>query len=378
VALLLGPGPAPSRTHAAPWILAGASVLLLAFLVPVLVVGGAPDSTSGLCVPPVLAGGGGVTVNLAGLPASIGRFTGEQVTNAAAVLAAGQALGVDLRGQTIGVMTAIGEEDLINADQGDAAGPDSRGIFQQRANGAWGSYTDRMTPATAATSFYKALVQVPGWETMPPTAAAHAVQRNQDPDYYTKFWNEAIQVVSALGGIPDLAARLPAGGGIACAAGASGGFALPLPRDALSLDVLRKPHHDHPGADLPAPTGTPISAVEGGTVTAAGPVSGFGNHFVAITDAAGWTWYYGHGSSHSVSVGQAVQAGQVIAAVGSEGFSTGPHLHLGLNAPGQTVPTSSPSSCPQDVLAALWTDQLPPALAGLSTTACIGGHLAGP
>src|SRR5664280_1141703 len=77
------------------------------------------------------------------------------------------------------------------------------------------------------------------------------------------------------------------------------------PRDVLNLDVLRKPHHDHAGSDLPAPTGTPISAVEGGTVTAAGPVSGFGNHFVAITDAAGWTWYYGHGSSHSVSVGQA-------------------------------------------------------------------------
>jgi len=318
-------------------------VLLLAFLVPVLVVGGAPDSTSnGLCVPPGLAGG--ATVNPAGLPASIGRFKGEQVSNAAAVLGAGQALGVDLRGQTIGVMTAIGESDLVNIDYGDAAGPDSRGILAQRDNGAWGSYTDRMTPVVAARNFYQALLKVPGWQTMPPTAAAHAVQRNQDPSYYTQFWDEAVQVVSALSGIPDLAARLPAGGGVACAAGASGGFALPLPRDALSLDVLRKPHHDHAGADLPAPTGTPISAVESGTVTAAGPMSGFGSHFVAITDSSGWSWYYGHGSSHSVSVGQQVQAGQVIAAVGNEGFSTGPHLHLGLNAPGQTVPTSSPSS----------------------------------
>lgn len=104
---------------------------------------------------------------------------------------------------------------------------------------------------------------------------------------------------------------------------------------------------------------------------------GFGDHFVAITDSGGWTWYYGHGSAHSVSVGQTVAAGQVIAAVGSEGFSTGPHLHLGLNAPGQSVPTSDPSSCPQDVLAALWSGQPPPALAGLSTTACIGAHLGG-
>ena len=145
----------------------------------------------------------------------------------------------------------------------------------------------------------------------------------------------------------------------------------------LTLDVLRKPHHDHPGADLSAPTGTPISAVEGGTVTAAGPMPGFGDHFVAITDSGGWTWYYGHGSAHSVSVGQTVAAGQVIAAVGSEGFSTDPHLHLGLNAPGQSVPTSDPSSCPRDVLAALWSGQPPPALAGLSTTACIGAHLGG-
>jgi len=98
------------------------------------------------------------------------------------VLAAGQALGVDLRGQTIAIMTALGEDDLINTDRGDAAGPDSRGIFQQRAEG-WGSYTDRMNPTIAATNFYKALLQVSGWQTMPPTAAAHAVQRNQDPAY---------------------------------------------------------------------------------------------------------------------------------------------------------------------------------------------------
>jgi hypothetical protein len=374
VALLLGP--APSRSHAAPWILAAGSVLLLAFLVPVLVVGGAPSSTSGRCAPPGLAGGGAVTVTAAGLPATVGRFTGEQVSNAAAVLAAGQALGVDLRGQTIGVMTAIGEDNLVNTDHGDAAGPDSRGIFQQRAEG-WGSSTDRMTPAIAAGNFYRALLAVPGWEAMAPTLAAHAVQRNQDPEYYTAFWHEAVGLVGALSGIPDLAAKLPAGGGIACAAGPSGGFALPLPRSALSLDVLRKPHHDHPGADLPAPTGTPITAVEAGTVTVAGPVSGFGNHFVAILDSAGWTWFYGHGSAHTVTVGQTVAAGQVIAAVGTEGFSTGPHLHLGLDGPGQPVPTLTPSSCPQDVLAALWNGQPPPALAGLSTTACVGSHLAG-
>jgi hypothetical protein len=79
-------------------------------------------------------------------------------------LAAGQALGVDLRGQTIGVVTAIGDEDLINIDQSDAAGPDSRGIFQQRANGAWESYTDRMTPGDGRDELVRR--SVPGrWRT---------------------------------------------------------------------------------------------------------------------------------------------------------------------------------------------------------------------
>ena len=87
-------------------------------------------------------------------------------------------------GQTVAVMTAMGESSLINVDHGDAAGPDSRGLFQQRDNGAWGTYADRMNPQTAATNFYTALLRVEGWETLPPTIAAHRVQRNADPNHY--------------------------------------------------------------------------------------------------------------------------------------------------------------------------------------------------
>ena len=70
------------------------------------------------------------------LPVRIGPYRGEQITNAAQVILAAQDLGIDARGQAVGVMTAIGESTLINVDHGDAVGPDSRGIFQQRANGA--------------------------------------------------------------------------------------------------------------------------------------------------------------------------------------------------------------------------------------------------
>jgi hypothetical protein len=58
--------------------------------------------------------------------------------------------------KTIGVMTAMGESGLANLEHGDAAGADSRGLFQQRANGAWGSLKDRMTPYTAAYNFFTA------------------------------------------------------------------------------------------------------------------------------------------------------------------------------------------------------------------------------
>ena len=141
------------------------------------------------------------------LPASIGPFRGEQIINAAQIIIAGNDLGVDAHGQVLAVMTAIGESTLIAVDHGDAAGPDSRGLFQQRANGAWGSYSDRMDPRTAATSFFRALLQVPGWESMAPTLAAHRVQSNADPSYYTPYFSAAVQLVAALGGDPSLTCR---------------------------------------------------------------------------------------------------------------------------------------------------------------------------
>ncbi|MCE0459514.1 hypothetical protein [Curtobacterium flaccumfaciens] len=139
-------------------------------------------------------------VNLAGAPASVAGYSGEQLENAGAIVDAGNALGVPSYGVNIAVMTAIGESGLRVLDRGDAAGPDSRGLFQQRGNGAWGSYEDRMDPTISATNFYKALLKVPGWQQMDPSEAAHAVQINADANYYTKFWTTAQQVVSALTG----------------------------------------------------------------------------------------------------------------------------------------------------------------------------------
>jgi hypothetical protein len=125
-------------------------------------------------------------------------YTQEQLKNTAAIMGAGKALDLSVNGQMISVMVALGESGLRVLDTGDGAGPDSRGLFQQRDNGAWGTYTDRMDPAISAGNFIKALQKVDGWERLEPTIAANRVQRNADPYHYQKYWPEAVKLVQAL------------------------------------------------------------------------------------------------------------------------------------------------------------------------------------
>jgi hypothetical protein len=134
-------------------------------------------------------------------------FCQDRLVNAAQVIRAARALGIGPHTQAVGVMTAIGESGLVNLDHGDAVGPDSRGLFQQRDNGAWGTYEQRMDPYTAASMFYAKLVKVPGWKSMTPTQMAHAVQVNADPEHYAKYWPTAKRVVEGLTGetVPDQA-----------------------------------------------------------------------------------------------------------------------------------------------------------------------------
>jgi murein DD-endopeptidase MepM/ murein hydrolase activator NlpD len=89
----------------------------------------------------------------------------------------------------------------------------------------------------------------------------------------------------------------------------------------------------HYGIDLAAPLGTPILAAVDGVVLRAGPASGFGNA-VYIQDADGLVHIYGHMRYYGVEPGQIVHAGDVIAKVGNEGYSTGPHLHYEIHRGG--------------------------------------------
>lgn len=83
----------------------------------------------------------------------------------------------------------------------------------------------------------------------------------------------------------------------------------------------------HTGLDIACVTGTDIKVVSGGTVSFAGKKGSYGN-LIIVDHGNGVETWYGHCSKLYAKVGQTVEAGDIIAAVGSTGNSTGPHLHF--------------------------------------------------
>ncbi len=93
----------------------------------------------------------------------------------------------------------------------------------------------------------------------------------------------------------------------------------------------------HPGIDIANDLGTPIVATADGVVEYAGWNSGGYGNMVDINHGNGIMTRYGHASQVVVSTGQQVARGQVIALMGSTGFSTGPHVHYEVHVNGQRV-----------------------------------------
>ncbi|MFC3690454.1 M23 family metallopeptidase [Aquipuribacter hungaricus] len=338
--------------------IAGVPLLLVGSVVSFLLVAGSGSAAT--CNP--AAGTPGVTVDASSLPAqAVAGYGPEQLANAAAVIAAGQGLGLGVRDQTIGVMTAMGESGLRVLDYGDRAGPDSRGLFQQRDNGAWGSLADRMDPATSATNFFKAMMRVTGREALEPTLVANRTQRNADPWHYARYWDAAVQVVEALAGVDT---GLSAGTGAQVCAGATtspgqlspSGWAVPGEGPITSSYGMRVHpvsgvRRLHSGTDLKAGgCDGPIWAAQAGTVTVR-TFDRAGNGTITVDHGGGvqTTYLHMYDNGMLVRVGDQVQAGQQIARTGSSGQSTGCHLHFGVivnGTPTDPVPFMAAVSAP--------------------------------
>jgi len=97
----------------------------------------------------------------------------------------------------------------------------------------------------------------------------------------------------------------------------------------------------HAGLDIANVVGTPILAAMGGTVIDSGPASGFGQ-WIRIQHDDGSIAVYGHMETLDVSVGEQVTAGQKIAGMGNQGFSTGSHLHFELYPTGSGAVDPAP------------------------------------
>jgi murein DD-endopeptidase MepM/ murein hydrolase activator NlpD len=91
------------------------------------------------------------------------------------------------------------------------------------------------------------------------------------------------------------------------------------------------PRSPHSGMDIAAANGTPVRAPAAGIVTFAAPDLYLTGGTVLIDHGAGISSNFLHLSRIDVQVGDRVEQGQVFAAVGSTGRSTGPHLHWGMN-----------------------------------------------
>lgn len=245
---------------------------------------------------------------------------------------------------------------------------DSVGLYQQRASSGWAdteadgfkaeddtdTAIDRlMNPEFGARGFFggpghianQGLLDIDGWEDMEMTEAAQTVQGSAFPSAYAKWEAKATSLVN-----DNQDAEKLGGGDNSDDSGdddsgddsgnSDSDFSLPMKEGTYTLtsgfggreDPVNGGKAQHNGQDFGAAKNTPIYATADGEVVAAGSASGFGNWVVIDHNVGGKSYssVYGHMPSSSIKVktGDKVTSGKQIAGVGSEGKSTGAHLHF--------------------------------------------------
>ena len=355
------------------------------FLVVVVLDADSPDAAAGAAGACDLSGTL-TQVDTSSLPAEVGGYSGRQLENAAIIIDVAASRGLSERAAAIAVMTAMQESILLNLanaggftspasradgwatqravailsvdypNDGEADGDwDSVGLFQGRPSQGWGGdgepaeqVQNLLNPTYTAGRFLDALVEVSAWETMLPAAAAQAVQRSGFPGAYADDWEPALDVVAALVDVEVSRGECGQYPGTVSA----DGWVKPVEGATYSSEYGRRVNPvtgaftEHAGSDFAAPAGTPIYAAADGVVVHVSCERWEGRSPCNVqidhgTDAAGRRimslYVHMYPDGVFAQVGQTVSAGDHIAAVGSNGRSTGAHLHFEIWIDGDDV-----------------------------------------
>lgn len=233
---------------------------------------------------------------------------------------------------------AIVRTSLLLPNDGVGRDWDSLGPFQQRPSAGWGTVAELMDPVYAARAFFggptgpnkgspRGLLDIPNWQSMGIAQAAQSVQISAFPDAYNRYIERAKSILATID--TSLCEPLPPAGTVTAQ-----GWTHPVPA-ATRMSSRFGEHRGsyvHAGDDFPAPTGTPLYAAADGVVVDAHCRYALGRSpcQIRLNHGGGVETLYVHMYPDGVHVsrGQTVKAGQHIGGVGSNGRSTGPHLHL--------------------------------------------------
>ena len=243
---------------------------------------------------------------------------------------------------------AVTATSLQHSHDGLGADHDSVNTFQQRWIAGWGTVPQLMDPVYAAEAFYRRLVTVPGWQAIPLTRAAQAVQVSADGGAYARWEPFARELTGMLW--PTATAGAAAGPrDAACPAlpAAAGSWIRPA-AGTLTSGFGSRGGVLHAGIDIAGPRDSPVYAAASGTVVTAActsafcdrdgslAVAGYGN-LVELDHGGGVRTRYGHLAAYTVAAGQRISAGELLGFQGSTGNSTGVHLHFEVRVDGAPV-----------------------------------------
>ncbi|MGP5391742.1 M23 family metallopeptidase, partial [Glutamicibacter arilaitensis] len=235
---------------------------------------------------------------------------------------------------------------------------DAMGTFQQRPSAGWGTVEQIMNPTYAAATFFDRLQNIDGWEELPYEQAAEAVQASGLPDNYAQRRGDAELIYAALQGT-EVTVTDQDEPHATCDNGTEtrNPKKINIPNNdsewVFPLEMLTKIWHNygesrgpypHAGEDFAAPEDTPIYAAAAGQVIRASCddlVVGRSPCQIEIDhgthDGTQITTLYVHMYPDDLiaHVGDEVEAGEQIAQVGTNGNSTGFHLHFEVWRDGQ-------------------------------------------